>query len=265
MDSKKEDKEKEMTGIPSMNGRVVESLDDSSPSVSSDYEIEIDDDLPLETSLEDALNDVLAQFEEEEKFNATAGQPKLTETPKTSTTTSIQNEPQEKVTTGALNPELLATRAELKRLENEKQEFIELLKRRQADFDNYRKRIDRDRAESFNRMVCDVAKKLLPVMDNMQHALEAQKAIDMSANPEFQNFVQGVELIFSQLSDILEGLGVKPIPTVGEKFDPHIHEAVTTEVNEEYAPETVTQELRRGYNLGDILIRPAMVKVSVKG
>ncbi len=262
MDNQKEDKEKGYSGIPSANGKIVESLQDSSSSVSGEYDIEIDDeDLTFDASLDDVLNDVLAQFEEEEKINSSVAQQKPKETqPKPQT-----NESKEKGSTGALlTPELLAARAELKRVECEKQELVELLKRRQADFDNYRKRIERDRSDSFNRIVSDVAGKLLPVMDNMQHALEAHKVIDASETPEFQNFVQGVELIFSQLNDVLSSLGVKPIPTVGEKFDPHVHEAVTTEVNNEYDPKTVTQELRRGYNLGDILIRPAMVKVSVK-
>jgi molecular chaperone GrpE len=161
--------------------------------------------------------------------------------------------------------ELIATRAELKRVEAENAELKDRLARRQADFENYRKRIERERSETYNRVVADVAAKLLPVMDNLKRALEAESSVEAAESDEFRHFLSGVDLISKQLNGVLDALGVKPIAAVGEQFDPHIHEAVVTEATDDYEPDTVMQEIVAGYRLGDRLIRPALVKVATKG
>lgn len=160
--------------------------------------------------------------------------------------------------------ELIATRSELKRIEAENAELKNQLARRQADFDNYRKRVERERTETYNRVVADVAMKLLPVSDNLKRALEAESSVEAAESDEFRHFLSGVDLIWKQLNGVLEALGVKPIPSVGEPFDPHVHEAVTTEATDEYEPDTVMQEIVAGYRLGDKLIRPALVKVATR-
>lgn len=160
--------------------------------------------------------------------------------------------------------ELVATRAELKRLQAELSEAKEALVRRQADFDNYRKRIERERGEAYNRIVAEVAGKLLPVVDNLSRALEAERSVEAGESKEFRHFLHGVELISKQLNDVLESFAVQPIVAVGQRFDPHIHEAVVTEASDEYEPDTVISEMQRGYRIGDRLLRPAMVKVSAR-
>lgn len=160
--------------------------------------------------------------------------------------------------------ELIATRAELKRVEGENAELKDRLARRQADFENYRKRVERERSETYNRVVADVAAKLLPVMDNLKRALEAEASVEASESDEFRHFLSGVDLISKQLNGVLDALGVKPIAAVGEQFDPHIHEAVVTEATDDYEPDTVMQEIVAGYRLGDKLIRPALVKVATR-
>ena len=160
--------------------------------------------------------------------------------------------------------ELIATRAELKRVEAENADLKDRLARRQADFDNYRKRVDRERSETYNRVVADVAAKLLPVLDNLKRALEAEASVEASESDEFRHFLSGVDLIYKQLNGVLDALGVKSIVAVGEQFDPHIHEAVATEATDEYEPDTVMQEIVAGYRLGDKLIRPALVKVATR-
>ena len=160
--------------------------------------------------------------------------------------------------------ELIATRAELKRVEAENAELKNSLARRQADFENYRKRVDRERSETYNRVVADVAEKLLPVSDNLKRALEAEASVEAAESDEFRHFLSGVDLIWKQLNGVLEALGIKPIAAVGEQFNPHIHEAVVTEATDDYEPDTVIQEIRSGYKLGDRLIRPALVKVSTR-
>ena len=160
--------------------------------------------------------------------------------------------------------ELVATRAELKRLQVELSEAKEALARRQADFDNYRKRIERERGETYNRIVAEVAGKLLPVVDNLSRALESETSAEAEESKEFRHFLHGVELISKQLNDVLESFSIQPIVAVGERFDPHIHEAVVTEASDEYEPDTIISEMQRGYRIGDRLLRPSMVKVSAR-
>jgi len=160
--------------------------------------------------------------------------------------------------------ELVATRAELKRLEGEVKELKESLARRQADFENYRKRMERERSETYNRVVVEIAAKLLPVLDNLKRALETEASVEASESDEFRHFLSGVDLIYKQLNGVLDALGVKPVLAEGERFDPHLHEAVVTEPTDDFEPDTVMQEIVRGFRVGDKLIRPALVKVSVK-
>jgi len=160
--------------------------------------------------------------------------------------------------------ELVATRAELKRLEGEVKELRDSLARRQADFENYRKRMERERSDTFNRVVVDIAAKLLPVLDNLKRALETEASVEASESDEFRHFLSGVDLIYKQLNGVLDALGVKPVLAEGEMFDPHLHEAVFTEPTDDYEPDTVIQEIVRGFRVGDKLIRPALVKVAVK-
>ena len=160
--------------------------------------------------------------------------------------------------------ELVATRAELKRLESEVKELRDSLARRQADFENYRKRMERERSETYSRVVVDIAAKLLPVLDNLKRALETEASVEASESDEFRHFLSGVDLIYKQLNGVLDALGVKPVPAEGEQFNPHLHEAVVTEPTDDYEPDTVMQEIVRGFRVGDKLIRPALVKVAVK-
>jgi molecular chaperone GrpE len=167
--------------------------------------------------------------------------------------------------------ELLATRAELRRVEaelkklaEERQDLTDKLARRSADFDNFRKRTERERSETYNRALGEVVRRLLPVLDNLQRALDAERLVEAHETKEFRHFLHGVELINRQLGGVLESLGVEVIPTVGELFDPHIHEAVATEETDEVEPDTIVHEMQRGYRLGDKLLRPAMVKVATR-
>lgn len=160
--------------------------------------------------------------------------------------------------------ELVATRAELKRLEGEVKELMDSLARRQADFENYRKRMESKRGETHNRVVADIAAKLLPVLDNLKRALEMEASVEAAESDEFRHFLSGVDLIHKQLNGVLDALGVKPVLAEGQQFDPHLHEAVVTEPTDEFEPDTVMQEIVRGFRIGDKLIRPALVKVAVK-
>ena len=171
---------------------------------------------------------------------------------------------EEERTGGPDTAELIATRAELKRVEAENAELKDRLARRQADFENYRKRVERERSETYNRVVADITTKLLPVLDNLKRALEAEASVEAAESDEFRHFLSGVDLIYKQLNGVIEALGVKPVAAVGEQFNPHVHEAVVTEATDDYEPDTVMQEIVTGYRLGDKLIRPALVKVATR-
>ena len=160
--------------------------------------------------------------------------------------------------------ELVASRAELKRLQSELAESKDAAARRQADFENYRKRVERDRTETHNRIVGDVSRNLLPVLDNLTRALDAERSLENRESNEFRHFLHGIELISKQLNEVLESFGVTAIDAVGQRFDPHLHEAVVTEPSAEYEPDTVIEEIARGYKLGDRLLRPSMVKVAAR-
>jgi molecular chaperone GrpE len=178
----------------------------------------------------------------------------------------IEADPQEaeEFVGGPDTAELVATRSELKRVQAENAEIKDRLARRQADFENYRKRVDRERSETYNRVVADIATKLLPVIDNLKRALETEASVEATESDEFRHFLSGVDLIYKQLNGVLDGLGVKAVPSVGEQFNPHVHEAVVTEPTDDHEPDTVMQELVAGYKIGDKLIRPALVKVATR-
>jgi len=213
------------------------------------------DETPM---LEDELEDMDADFTalDDQQSDRTSG-----------STSSPTADPEPVADSGFGGPELaelIASRAELKRLQAELSDLQDAVARRQADFENYRKRVERDRGETHNRIVADVARKLLPVVDNLTRALDAEKTVEAQESQEFRHFLHGVELINKQLNDVLESLGIRPIASVGERFDPHVHEAVVTEPSDEFEPDTVSGEITRGYRIGDRLLRPAMVKVAAR-
>ncbi len=147
------------------------------------------------------------------------------------------------------------------KLTEEKRLLHEQLLRRQAEFENFRKRTERERSETVLRARADIINEMLPILDNFERALSSVNSPDDAVQ---EGILTGIRLIHRQFLDCLIGMGLNPIQAVGEPFDPHLHEAVTTEVTADQPENTILEELRRGYKLGDKLIRPSMVKVSVR-
>lgn len=141
-------------------------------------------------------------------------------------------------------------------LRKEKDALQDRLLRAAADFDNYRKRIERERRELVDYAATELIAEVLPILDDLELALSQPDA------PEVAAYRQGVELVHRKMLDLLKKRGVTQIAAAGEKFDPNVHEAVVHELSEEHEEGTVTGELRRGYMLRDRLLRPAMVKVA---
>ena len=144
----------------------------------------------------------------------------------------------------------------LEALRREKDALQDRLLRTAAEFDNYRKRVERDRRDQADAAMADALEDLLPIMDDLERALQAPAGDTADA------YRKGVELIHRQMGDLLRKRGVKPIDAVGTDFDPRFHQSVIHEVSSEHREGEVMEELRRGYMLGDRLLRPAMVKVA---
>lgn len=141
-------------------------------------------------------------------------------------------------------------------LERERDELKERLLRTAAEFDNYRKRTERDRQTLTDAITAGVLEDLLPLVDDLERALRAEAA------PEAEPYRRGVDLILKQIMDLLGRRGVRPIEAVGADFDPNYHQAVAYEPAEGRREGEVIDEFRRGYTLGDRLLRPSMVRVA---
>ena len=140
-------------------------------------------------------------------------------------------------------------------LRKERDGLQERLLRQAAEFDNYRKRIDRERKDTSQYAAVEFLQELLPIVDDFERALR----IDA---PGAESYRQGLEIIHRALMEMLRKRGVTPIEAVGTPFDPQVHQAVAYEEDPERRDGEVTEEFARGYRLGDKLLRPAMVKVA---
>ena len=144
----------------------------------------------------------------------------------------------------------------LQAAQQERDALRDRLLRTAAEFDNFRKRVDRERRELAEFAASDILSELLPIVDNFERALQAP------APAEAEGFRTGIEMIHRQMLDLLRKRGVKPIEALGTDFDPNFHQAVIHEASPDHRDGEVMAELQRGYMLGDRLLRPAMVKVA---
>jgi len=150
---------------------------------------------------------------------------------------------------------LSSENAELQKLRVERDTLLDRLARMQAEFDNARKRAAREQQDYREYALADAVKGLLPTLDSLERALQAGAA-------EKSDLRGGIELIYKQLLDALGKLGLRTIPAKGERFDPHLHEAIEMVDTSEAEDHQVLEELQRGYKLKDRLLRPAMVRVA---
>ncbi|MGI1657635.1 MAG: nucleotide exchange factor GrpE [Desulfitobacterium sp.] len=157
----------------------------------------------------------------------------------------------------SLEEKVLALQAELEQSKNQAEEYFAHLQRLQADFDNYRKRTQKEKDDYLKYASERVVEGLLPVLDNFDRAILASKT-----NQDFTSFAQGVDMIFKQMETTLAKEGLVAIEAVGQPFDPNMHEAVLQVESNEYPENTVVEELQKGYYLKEKVIRPSMVKVS---
>lgn len=147
--------------------------------------------------------------------------------------------------------------AEIAKLTADLEELRQTLQRRQADFENYRKRVEKERFEDSKRATGRVIESLIPIIDGFEHALAAHR------EAEYENYRKGFELIYKQLLDNLAKLGVERIEPLGKPFDPHLHQAVDRAETADHEDGTILQVFQPGYVFHGRVVRPAMVRVAV--
>jgi len=162
---------------------------------------------------------------------------------------------EESASAGPARPVETGAIPEIEKIRAERDALLDRLARLQAEFDNARKRAAREQQEFREFAAGDVLKSILPILDSFDRALKAP-------NNDSGEFRSGIELIHRQFQDALQKLGVRPIPTIGQQFDPRVHEAVEMVDTTEVADHQVLEEWQRGYKYKDRLLRPAMVRVA---
>ncbi|KJE25955.1 nucleotide exchange factor GrpE [Geobacillus thermoleovorans] len=153
--------------------------------------------------------------------------------------------------------ELAAAKAQIAELEAKLSEMEHRYLRLYADFENFRRRTRQEMEAAEKYRVQSLASDLLPVLDNFERALKIE-----TDNEQAKSILQGMEMVYRSLVDALKKEGVEAIEAVGKPFDPYLHQAVMQAEAEGYEPNTVVEELQKGYKLKDRVLRPAMVKVS---
>ena len=152
--------------------------------------------------------------------------------------------------------QLAAVVAERDQLLSEKEDLRDRLLRARAEFDNARRRTERERGEYLQFAAMDLVREILPVLDDFERALKVETAD--------KDYAKGVELIYQRLAETLKKMGLEPIETAGKQFDPNLHQAVERVETEEADDQAILGEFQRGYNFRGRLLRPAMVKVAVR-
>ncbi len=150
--------------------------------------------------------------------------------------------------------EIIELKKEIERHKNELNEQTDRYKRIMAEFDNYKKRSTKERETLYQSLVSDIYTSLLPVLDNLEKAA--------STKTEDEGYQQGIELVLKQFKDVLHANGVEEIEAVGKTFDPELHEAVASVVDENLGEKEIKEEYRKGYRIGNRVIRHSMVVVA---
>jgi molecular chaperone GrpE len=159
---------------------------------------------------------------------------------------------------GNVENESMRVDADVAKLATDLEDLRQTLLRRQADFDNYKKRIERERAEDFKRTTARLIEALIPVIDGFEQALAAHR------EAEYENYRRGFELIYKQLLDNITKLGAERVDPTGKQFDPHLHQAMDRTETTEHEDGTVLQVFQPGYVFHGRVLRPAMVRVAVR-
>ncbi|MFP4228324.1 MAG: nucleotide exchange factor GrpE [Salinivenus sp.] len=156
--------------------------------------------------------------------------------------------------------------AKVEALEDERDELNERLLRKAAEFDNYRRRMEREKKRRYRKGKLDVIEPLLEVVDDFERSMDAAQDLDEAQDAEtaYESLKGGVEMVFRKFQDALETLGVKPIEAEGHAFDENLHEAMMRQPTNDAEPGTVLHEIRKGYRLDDHIVRHSRVVVAAE-
>lgn len=160
-----------------------------------------------------------------------------------------------------LQNELASLKLKVAELKAERSDLVEKKDQQLKDFENFKYRMDRERRGSFIDQIANLAVQMLPVLDNLNRAIDAVPAHAEEHDATFTHFFQGIVLVSQQVNEVFAGMGVEPIRAIGEAFDPHLHEAVAVVEDPQKKTGTVVEEMLRGYKIGNKVIRHSMVKV----
>lgn len=179
-----------------------------------------------------------------------------TDTTEVNEESADEKEKQEETEEQAVNGESSNYEEEIAALKKEKDDLFDRLLRVQAEFENFKKRTQKEREAERKYKAQDLVNDILPVLDNFERALQVEKTEETS------NLIEGISMVHRQLLDALKNNGVEMIETEGKQFDPNLHHAVMQVEDESYESNQIVEELQKGYMLKDRVIRPAMVKVN---
>ncbi len=150
----------------------------------------------------------------------------------------------------------------IQKLQKEKDDQYDLLLRKQADLENYRKRVEKEKQDLRLAVQAEVMERLLPILDAFQKGLSSLK--EAPEDSELQTYSEGYDLLHKEIRSVLQKFGVTEVPGVGTRFDPNVHEAVVREVTTEHEEGEILDEYRKGYKIKERLLRPSQVRVAVQ-
>ena len=150
----------------------------------------------------------------------------------------------------------------LEKLQKEKDDQYDLLLRKQAELENYRKRVEKEKQELRLAVQAQVIERLLPILDAFEKGLSSLK--EVSGDSELQTYSEAYDLMYQEIQSVLQKFGVTEVPGVGTNFDPNVHEAVVRKVTTEHEEGDILEEYRKGYKIKDRLLRPSQVSVAVQ-
>lgn len=157
----------------------------------------------------------------------------------------------------SLRSQLKAVKEELRSTDKEAGEYLDYLKRLKAEFENYKRRSQKERERMVSWSTEDLIKQFLPVLDDLERAVDSSQQ-----SKNLASLVEGMRMILAKLKGVLQRQGLQEIKAKGEEFNPHFHEALMSVDLAEYPDNLVVEEMRKGYKLNDKILRPAMVKVN---
>jgi molecular chaperone GrpE len=221
--------------------------------ITSDLSIEIEDsEFDPRNISDDTAGIIIERASEPVRSAAPAGQ----------SSASSANQSGLKTQVYELQQELSKLNGRIEELKNERNDIQEKSDRRLKDFESYKYRMDRERRGSFIDQITNLATQMLPVLDNLDRAIDSASVEAAAKSEDFQRFYDGIVLVNQQVREVFADMGVEPIVSVGREFDPNLHEAVAMEEGSDKPANTIVDEMLRGYKIGNRVIRHSMVKVT---